>query len=136
MGKRRSVPGTDATPSSRKKKKTPSGEKSLGSAEVCSSDFAIAWKALPSNRTGVGLSGFSVSVGQRIRRKNKQGMWKSVAVHCADDPDGGLVVRVSVCDPDWEAPIQIAELRSRPDDLSCFTPLGCNLDHVRFGERH
>ncbi|MGH9734278.1 MAG: hypothetical protein ACRD8A_06795 [Candidatus Acidiferrales bacterium] len=133
MGKRLSVPvpGSGTPVSSRKRAKPQrSGEEPLGSAEVCSADFAIAWKALPWKRTGIGFSGFAVSVSQRIRRKNKQEMWKSVAIRCEDDPDGALLLRILVCDPEWDGPMQIAELRSRPDDLSCLTPLACNLDQI------
>lgn len=118
--------------SPRKQEKTQLGsrEKPLGSARVCSADFGISWKALRSRSTPGGFSGFAVSITQRIRRKSKQQMWKAVAIHCDDDVDGGLIVRVSVCNPDWERPMQIAELRSRPDDVSCLTPLACNLDQI------
>lgn len=135
MSKRTSIPGPGSGPSrpSRRQKRSPlsSGGKSLGSAEVSSPDFAIWWEALPSKKPGGGFSGFSISVSQRIRKKNKQEMWDSVVIKCEDSPDGGLLVQVFVSDPEWEAPMQIAALRSRPDDLSSFTPMGCNLDHVQ-----
>lgn len=136
MGKRRadSVPrsGDGGSPGKKKSRLT---AKPLGSAEVSSADFALAWRALPSRRIDGGMSGFSVSVSQRIRRKNKQEMWKSVAIECDDGPDGGLLVRVLVCDPGWDRPMQIATLRSRPDDLSSLTPMGCNLDHIESESR-
>jgi hypothetical protein len=35
-----------------------------------------------------------------------------------------------VFNPDWDEPLQIACMRSRPGDTTGLTPLGCNLDHV------
>jgi len=135
MSKRVSAPrpGSGSVRSPQKHKKAVLGlsDKSLGSARVCSPDFAIWWEALPSKKSGGGFSGFSVSVSQRVRRKNKQGMWDSVVIQCEDSPDGELLMRVFVSDPQWEAPIQIAALRSRPDDLSSLIAMGCNLDHVQ-----
>lgn len=71
-----------------------------------------------------------VRVGQRVRRHGKQEIWDSVAIESAAQQDGTLVVRVIVFNPDWDEPLQIASIRSRPDDLESLTPLGCNLDHV------
>lgn len=133
MSKRVPGAGGGSAHSSRKQKKSAvrSRGKSLGSAKVSSPDFAICWEALPSKKATGGFSGFSVSISQRIRKNNKQEMWDSVVIECEDSPDGGLLVRVFVSDPEWEAPMQIAALRSRPDDLSNLVPMGCNLDHVR-----
>ncbi len=58
--------------------------------------------------------------------------WDSVAVEGREQQDGTLVVRVLVFNPDWDEPLQIACIRSRPHDQECLTPLGCNLDHVPF----
>ena len=71
-----------------------------------------------------------VRVSQRVRRRGVAEMWDSVAVEGTVQQDGTLVLRVIVFNPDWDEPLQIASLRSRPQDLESLTPLGCNLDHV------
>jgi hypothetical protein len=73
-----------------------------------------------------------VRVAQRIRRRGTEEMWDSVAIESTAEPDGTLVLRVIVFNPDWDEPLQIASIRSRPRDLDSLTPLGCNLDHVVF----
>lgn len=57
-------------------------------------------------------------------------MWDSVAVEGKEDQDGTLVVRVLVFNPDWDEPLQIASIRSRPRDPDFLSALGCNLNHV------
>ena len=71
-----------------------------------------------------------VRVGQRVLRNGAQELWDSVAIEAKKEQDGTLVVRVLVFNPDWDEPLQIACIRSRPHDPECLTPLGCNLDHV------
>jgi hypothetical protein len=72
----------------------------------------------------------SVQLAQHVLRSNVREMWNSISIFCEEEPSGALVVRVMVFNPDWEAGLQIAELRSWPQDGSNLTPLGCNLDHV------
>ncbi|MGB6875384.1 MAG: hypothetical protein WBD87_05065 [Candidatus Acidiferrales bacterium] len=57
-------------------------------------------------------------------------MWDSVAIESTAEQDSTLVLRVIVFNPDWDEPLQIASIRSRPQHLESRTPLGCNLDHV------
>ena len=71
-----------------------------------------------------------IKVAQRVRRHETQKMWESVVVEGKEQPDGSLLVRVLVFNPDWDEPLQIAFIQSRPDDADCLTPLGCNLNHV------
>jgi hypothetical protein len=71
-----------------------------------------------------------VRVGQRVRRRSTEEMWDSVAIESTVQQDGTLVLRVLVFNPDWDEPLQIASIRSRPHDPECLTALGCNLDHV------
>ena len=73
-----------------------------------------------------------VTVSQRIRHLDTQGMWDSVVVEGKAEQDGTLVVRVLVFNPDWDERLQIACIRSRPDDPDSMTALGTNLDHVPF----
>jgi hypothetical protein len=72
----------------------------------------------------------SVSVAQHVLRANVSEMCNSVSVFCEEEPNGCLVVRVLVFNPDWDGALQIAELRSWPRDRSNLTALGCNLDHI------
>ena len=72
----------------------------------------------------------SVRVTQHVLRADVSEMWNSVSILCEKEASGALVVRVLVFNPDWEGALQIAELRSWPQDHSNLTPLGCNLDHV------
>ncbi len=71
-----------------------------------------------------------VRVGQRVRRRGTEQMWDSVAIESTARQDGTLVVRIIVFNPDWDEPLQIASIRSRPNEPDCLTALGCNLDHV------
>ncbi|MGH7744927.1 MAG: hypothetical protein ACREQ5_09005 [Candidatus Dormibacteria bacterium] len=71
-----------------------------------------------------------VNVGQRVRLRNMNQIWESIAVECKEQEDGSLLVRVLVFNPDWDEPLQIASIQSRPHDASCLTALGCNLNHV------
>jgi hypothetical protein len=78
----------------------------------------------------VAASGLSVSVGQRIRKNDLDQMWDSLVIRCAEEDDGVLAVRIFVSNPDWQELLQIACIRSAPDDKDSLTALGCNLDHV------
>lgn len=71
-----------------------------------------------------------VRVGLRVRRRGTEELWDSVAIESMAEQGGTLVLRVIVFNPDWDEPLQIACLRSRPQDLEALTSLGCNLDHV------
>jgi hypothetical protein len=71
-----------------------------------------------------------INIGQRVRRRDTPQMWESVAVECRSQSDGSLEIRVLVFNPDWDEPLQIASIQSRPDDPNCLTPLGCNLNHM------
>jgi hypothetical protein len=92
--------------------------------------FQVSCRATNENRLCVGTDSLSVTVSQRVRRDADEEMWESVGVYAQEDEDGSLVVRVLVFNPDWDEPLQIATIRSRPRDGACLTPLGCNLDHV------
>jgi hypothetical protein len=57
-------------------------------------------------------------------------MWDSVMVGGKAEQDGTLTIRVLVSNPDWDERLQIACIRSRPDDPECLTALSTNLDHI------
>ncbi len=92
--------------------------------------FEVRFEALPTGMVEDGAESVSLRVGQRVLRDGVEEMWDSVALHCAEEDDGTLVVRVLVFNPDWDEPLQIACIRSRPRDATSLTALGCNLDHV------
>jgi hypothetical protein len=54
----------------------------------------------------------------------------SVGVYAKQTPEGDLIVEVLVFNPDWDKPLRIACIRSRPADRSCLRPLVCGLEHV------
>ncbi len=92
--------------------------------------FEVHCSAGDSGGLCVGSESISVKVGQRVRMDGAEEMWHSVGVYAKEDEDGTLVIRVLVFNPDWDEPLQIASIRSRPQDGDCNTALGCNLDHV------
>jgi len=71
-----------------------------------------------------------VTVGQRVLRQGLAQIWDSVSIHADEDADGNLIIEVFVFRPEWDEPLRIARICSRPGDTKCPTLLGCNLDHV------
>lgn len=92
--------------------------------------FRIRCEAGDDNRFRLTTESLTVTVGQRVLRDSDLEMWDSVSIYAKEDQDGNLVVEVLVFNPDWDEPLQIACIRSRPDDPGCLTPLGCCLDHI------
>jgi hypothetical protein len=74
-------------------------------------------------------NGLFVAVGQLIRQNGLQKIWDSLLLRCEEESDGTLAIRVMISNPDWDQPLQIACIRSRPHDPESLTPLACNLDH-------
>jgi hypothetical protein len=72
-----------------------------------------------------------VTISQRIHHLDTRGLWDSVTVEAKPEQDGTLGIRVLVSNPDWDERLQIACIRSRPDDPDCLTALGTNLDHIQ-----
>ncbi len=58
-------------------------------------------------------------------------MWESVGLYAQEEADGTLTVRVVVFNPEWDEPVQIACIRSRPQDKDSLVPLACDLNHVQ-----
>jgi hypothetical protein len=101
------------------------------SRDRCEKKFHVSCKTADENQFCVGTESISVTVGQLIHRDGRAVMWDSLGVYAEEDRDGTLIVRVMVFNPDWDEPLQIAWIRSRPGDASMnMTALGCNLDHV------
>ncbi len=96
------------------------------------SQFRVSCKAAGENRFCVKTESVSVTVGQLIQDHGGGRMWDSVGVYAQEDRDRTLVVRVMVFNPDWDEPLQIACIRSRPGEASTNgAALGCNLDHIK-----
>lgn len=94
--------------------------------------FQVSCKAAGENRFCVGTESVSVTVGQLIQRRDGGKMWDSVGVYAQEDRDGMLVVRVMLFNPDWDEPLQIASIRSRPGEPSTSgAALEFDLDHIR-----
>jgi hypothetical protein len=92
--------------------------------------FQIRCEAGAKNHFGVQADAVSVTVGQRVRRDGGTQMWESVTVYAKHSSDGDLVVEVLIFNPDWDEPLRIASMRSRPEDSASMTPLVCGLDHA------
>jgi hypothetical protein len=56
-----------------------------------------------------------VTVSQRLLRDGEEQMWDCVVVHSTKEPDGSLRTRVLLCNPDWEEPLEVANVQS----MSC-----------------
>jgi hypothetical protein len=92
--------------------------------------FRVRCEAGNENRFCVATESLTVTVGQRVLREGAPEMWDSVSIYAKEDQEGNLVVEVLVFNPDWDEPLRIASIRSRPQDATCLTALGCCLDHV------
>jgi hypothetical protein len=99
-------------------------------AVVNAGGFRVSCEADKAGRFLVETDSIWVTVSQLVLRQGTQEMCDSVAVEGKKEQDGAVVVRILVFNPDWDEPLQIACIRSRPHDPECLTPLGCNLDHV------
>ena len=92
--------------------------------------FRVSCDAAKTGKFQAETDSLWVRVAQRIRRRGTEETWDCVAIESTAEQDGTLVLRVVLFNPDWDEPLQIASIRSRPQDLESLTPLGCNLDHV------
>jgi hypothetical protein len=92
--------------------------------------FRVRCETGNDNRFRATAESLTVTVGQRVLRESALEMWDSVSIYAKEDQDGNLVVEVLVFNPDWDEPIRIASIRSRPQDATCLTAVGCCLDHV------
>lgn len=75
--------------------------------------FQVSCSAIPVGSFRNGADSLSVTIGQRIRRFGSEEMWDSVVVQCRQE-GGALTVRVLVCSPNWDRPLQIASIGSQP----------------------
>ena len=92
--------------------------------------FHVRCEAGDDNCFCVTTESLTVTVGQRVLREGAREMWDSVSIYATEDQEGNLVVEVLVFNPDWDEPLRIASICSRPQDATCLTAVGCCLDHV------
>ena len=93
-------------------------------------DFRVDCDAGEGGSLRTTADSLSISAGQQIRRGQDVETWNSVAIYSKHEVDGGLSLRIIIFHPDWEEPLQIACLRSRPQDASGqAASLECDLEH-------
>ncbi len=76
--------------------------------------FQVGCDAGGAGRFCAGTDSLSVKVGLRVERDGVEEIWDAVVVLCQEESDGILAVRVLLCNLDWDEPLQIACVRSRP----------------------
>ena len=97
------------------------------------STFQVDCTASPVGSFRAGADSVSVMISQRIRRLGGEEMWDSVIIQCKEESDVPTV-RVLVCHPDWDEPLQVACIRSQPkldSPISHVESLRFNLEHIR-----
>jgi hypothetical protein len=85
-------------------------------------DFHVNCAAAAAGALNVAAEAVSITVAQRIRLEGKEQLWDSLQLRCQKEEDGSLTVQVRLWDPKLEEALQIALLRSRPDDSSAEHP--------------
>jgi len=92
--------------------------------------FEVRCHAGNAGHLEVASESVSVRVGQWIRKEGKQELWGSLLVECKEQDDGSLAIEVVVFHPDWDEPVRIASLQSRPCDPGpTTTALRYDLEH-------
>jgi hypothetical protein len=100
------------------------------SAKQSCGKFEVRCHAGSAGHLEVASDSVSVRIGQRICREGKQELWGSLLVECKEQGDGSLAVEVVVFHPDWDEPVRVASLQSRPCGLSPGeAALSCDLEH-------
>ena len=87
--------------------------------------FEVRCHAGDAGHLEVASDSVSVRVGQRIRRDGKQELWGSLLVECKEQDDGSLAIEVVICHPDWDEPLRIASIQSKPSDENAVEPTLC-----------
>ena len=91
--------------------------------------FQIDCSAEPTGSFRAGADRISLRIGQRIRRLGAEEIWESVIVQAGND-HGDLTIRVLLCHPDWDEPIEIACIRSAHDSARHGQPRECHPEQV------
>jgi hypothetical protein len=92
--------------------------------------FQLHCEAGASGRFEIGAESLSLRIGQRIFQEKSQRIWDSVVIHCTQDEHGSLLVKIDICNPAWDEPLQIASLVSRAvASSSDAPPMSFDLTH-------
>ena len=92
-------------------------------------DFRVSCRAGETGSLNVATDEASFVVAQRIRLDGNQQLWESLQVSCHKEEDGSLAVQVLIWDQKSEDALQIALLRSRPDEIADhLEAFECNLE--------
>jgi hypothetical protein len=91
--------------------------------------FQIDCSAEPVGSFRTGADRLSVRLAQRIWRLDVEEIWDSVIVQSSHDGDD-LMIRVFVCHPDWDEPIEIACIHSAPKAAEAGRPIKCHLERI------
>lgn len=91
--------------------------------------FQIDCSAEPTGAFRAGADRLSVRIGQRICSLGGEEIWDSVVVHCEKGQDE-LTVRILVCNPDRDEPIEIASIRSARNTVRPGPHIEWHLEHV------
>jgi hypothetical protein len=81
-------------------------------------DFHVNCAAAEAGSLNVAAGAVSITVAQRVRLEGKEQFWESIQLRCQKEEDGSLTVQIRLWDPKLEDALQIAFLRSRPDDCA------------------
>jgi hypothetical protein len=75
--------------------------------------FEVDCTASPVGSFRAGADSLSVTIGQRMPSPGGEEMWDSVTIQCREE-GSELAIRVLVCHPGWDEPLQVACIRSQP----------------------
>jgi hypothetical protein len=81
-------------------------------------NFHVNCRAGEAGSLNVAVETVSFVLAQRIRLNGNEQLWDSLQVSCHKEEDGTLAVQVLLWDPKSEEALQIALLRSWPDDTT------------------
>jgi hypothetical protein len=74
--------------------------------------FQVDCTASPVGSFRTGANSLSVTIGQRMRTPGGEEMWDSVTIQCREE-GSEVAIRVLVCHPGWDEPLQVACIRSQ-----------------------
>src|SRR5690349_17764937 len=77
--------------------------------------FAVRCDAASAGSFSATSDRLSISVGQQISRGDREQMWDWILIQSSCRSDGSLNTRVLLCNPNWDEPLEIANVESRPD---------------------
>jgi hypothetical protein len=95
-------------------------------------NFHVSCEASDAGSLRVAADNVSFTVAQRVRLEGEDQLWESIQLHCQKEDDGSLTVQVLLWDPGQESALQLAFLRSRPDEASGICDsLECDLNRKK-----